>query len=117
MPIVVPRRGTRGSKLPMPRGRLGALVTSFMTVFMRRGGRIQGRPLLELTTVGRRSGRARTTVLGWFEDPSDPAARLIVASFGGSVEHPDWFLNLAAHPESVEALDGDFRVPPSVASP
>jgi hypothetical protein len=31
--------------------------------------KVQGRPLLLLTTVGAKSGRRRQTVLGWFPDP------------------------------------------------
>ena len=44
--------------------------------------------------------------MAWFADGAD--ARLIVASGGGS-QHPDWHVNLLAHPDraSIELLGGD----------
>ena len=62
------------------------------------GGRIwgkwlQGGPILLLTTVGRRSGRAHTTPLLYLREGDDI---VIVASKGGMPRHPDWFLNLEA---------------------
>jgi len=62
--------------------------------------RVQGRPLLLLHTVGARSGRTRTTMLGWFPDATDQGW-LVVASFAGAARHPAWFLNLAANPDRV----------------
>ena len=45
------------------------------------------------------------TPVGWFADGED--ARLVVAS-GGGRSHPDWFVNLMAHPDraSVELHGG-----------
>ncbi|GAA1790930.1 nitroreductase family deazaflavin-dependent oxidoreductase [Luedemannella flava] len=54
-----------------------------------------GVPCLLLTTKGRRSGIARRTPLIYGED----AGRyLLVASKGGSPDHPAWYLNLDADP-------------------
>lgn len=61
------------------------------------GGKLMGVPCLLLTTTGRKSGRARTTPLMYLPDGDD---LVIVASFGGSPQHPVWFLNLRAHPEA-----------------
>jgi deazaflavin-dependent oxidoreductase (nitroreductase family) len=77
-----------------------------MAFLSRRGMKVQGRPLLELITIGARSGSERHTVLGWFEDPNHPDARLVVASYSGSASNPAWLLNMAAHPESVRVRDG-----------
>lgn len=110
MSVVIPPRGTRGAKFPMPGGKLGSVFTSVMRFFMRRGMRVQGRPLLELITIGAKTGTTRRTILGWFDDPSDPEARLIVASKAGSASHPAWFLNLAKHPDSVHIEDGRGRI-------
>lgn len=55
-----------------------------------------GMPMLELTTVGRKSGEERLTML------SSPMQRgdtiVVVASRGGSDGHPDWYLNLVEQP-------------------
>ncbi|WP_211358048.1 nitroreductase family deazaflavin-dependent oxidoreductase [Amycolatopsis cihanbeyliensis] len=64
---------------------------------IRRGrGRFMGMDLLILNTVGRRSGRPRETPVTWFTDGAD--TWLIIASGGGS-QHPDWYVNLMAHPD------------------
>jgi deazaflavin-dependent oxidoreductase (nitroreductase family) len=63
-----------------------------------------GVPTLLLTTVGRRSGQARRTPLIYGED----AGRyLVVASKGGSPEHPAWYLNLEADPRVLVQIKGD----------
>ena len=49
-----------------------------------------------LTTTGRRTGRSRTTPLGVLADGD---RLVLVASNGGAPRHPDWYLNLTAHPE------------------
>lgn len=74
---------------------------------VRRGrGEFMGMDVLILNTVGRRSGQPRETPVAWFADGED--ARLIVASGGGS-QHPDWHVNLMAHPDqaSIELPGGD----------
>jgi deazaflavin-dependent oxidoreductase (nitroreductase family) len=60
-------------------------------------GRVAGMPVLLLTTTGRRSGRARTTPLTYFEVGDD---LVIVASNGGEDQAPAWWLNLRDHPEA-----------------
>ena len=74
---------------------------------IRRGrGKFMGMDVLILHTVGRRSGQPQQTPVAWFPDGED--ARLIVASGGGS-QHPDWYLNLMAHPDqaSIELPGND----------
>ncbi|MGY2007919.1 nitroreductase family deazaflavin-dependent oxidoreductase [Nocardia gipuzkoensis] len=75
----------------------------------RKGGKFMGMDLLILHTVGRRSGQQRESPVTWFADGAD--GRLIVASGGGS-RHPDWYVNLMAHPDraSIE-LPGHGTVP------
>lgn len=62
-----------------------------------------GMPMLELTTVGRKSGEKRVTML------SSPLQRgetiVIVASRGGSDLYPSWYLNLVDEPR----VDVNFR--------
>lgn len=60
------------------------------------GGSHGGAPVLLLTTMGRRSGKARTTPLLYL---ADDGALVVVASYGGAPKHPAWYLNLSANPE------------------
>lgn len=70
-------------------------------VYARTGGRIGGRvvnmPVLLLTTIGRRSGRVQATALTYLMDGPN---YVVIASSGGAPRHPDWYLNLQAHPEA-----------------
>lgn len=121
MPIVVTARGTRGIEWRrLPRPVMTAMFGLSHLAFAAFGGRmrVQGRPLIELETVGARSGARRHAVLGWFQDTSAKAARdestptdswLVVASNAGSARHPDWFLNMAKHPDQVWIAIGQRR--------
>ena len=51
---------------------------------------------LLLTTVGRRT--ARKSVLPLIYRPTESGGYCVIASKGGSPEHPAWFLNLQANP-------------------
>jgi deazaflavin-dependent oxidoreductase (nitroreductase family) len=62
----------------------------------RLGGRIQGLPVLLLTTTGRKTGRVRTTPLGYFEDDG---RYVIIASNAGRGSNPGWFHNLRSYPQ------------------
>jgi deazaflavin-dependent oxidoreductase (nitroreductase family) len=62
----------------------------------RKGHRWRGLPTLLLTTRGRKSGKLRRTALIYGRDGDN---YLIVASYGGAAQHPQWYLNLVAHPE------------------
>ena len=61
------------------------------------GGQFEGRPLLLLTTTGARSGQRRTTPMMYIPDRD---RLLVVASNAGAPAHPDWYRNLAAHPQA-----------------
>jgi deazaflavin-dependent oxidoreductase (nitroreductase family) len=73
------------------------------------GGEIEGMQrdrLLLLTTVGRRTGKPRTTPL-MFHREGD--ALLVIASNIGAPVHPDWYFNLVAHPRvTVEVGDQNY---------
>jgi deazaflavin-dependent oxidoreductase (nitroreductase family) len=84
-------------------------VTGMHTTFYRMtggwvGGWI-GAPVLLLTTKGRKSGKPRTQPLLYLPTETGYA---LVASYGGSDRHPDWYLNLEADPE-VEVQVGPVR--------
>ncbi len=57
-----------------------------------------GMPVVELHTVGRKSGRPRSCYL---TAPVHDSARVVlVASKGGDDRHPDWYRNLQANPDA-----------------
>ena len=60
--------------------------------------------MLRLHTVGRRSGRERITMVGYFEDGPN---LVTLAMNGWSRSDPAWWLNLQAEPEArIELPDG-----------
>ena len=73
----------------------------------RLGWAAMGMPMLELTTIGRKSGEPRSTML------SSPlqlgSSVIVVASRGGDDKHPAWFLNLLEHPEVEVVIAGKPR--------
>lgn len=54
-----------------------------------------GVPILLLTTIGRKTGRSRTTPLLYVKDGR---GWVIVGSYGGDDRHPAWWLNLQRTP-------------------
>ena len=60
---------------------------------------MMGFPTVLLTTVGAKTGKEHTHVLGGFAD--GPDAWLIVASKGGAPTNPAWFVNMAKNPDKV----------------
>lgn len=73
--------------------------------------RVQGRTLVELETVGAKTGIPRHVVLGSFpEIAASPSSWVVVASNAGSARHPAWFLNLAKHPDQVWIGSGKRRI-------
>ena len=91
---------------------LKAIFMAFNMGFYRLVGRrmrIQGRPLLLLTTIGAKTGKRRQTPLAWFEDdPPRTGSWLIVASAAGAASHPSWYVNLARRPDDA-SIDVDGR--------
>ena len=67
----------------------------------------EGAPILLLTMTGRKSGKEYTTPLIFGRDGDN---YVIVASQGGTPEHPDWYLNLEKQPEvGVQVKADKFR--------
>src|ERR671930_456169 len=113
--LEVPRPGTRGATIPRLPGPLLRFTTN--TIFrLFRNRRFMGFRVLMLTTLGARTGQERRTVVGYFDDPHNPQAVIIVASAGGSARHPDWYFNLARHPDQVWIRVGErkLRVKPEL---
>jgi len=55
-------------------------------------------PSANLTTIGAKSGRTRTSTVLYFSDGADA---ILVASSFGREKHPAWYHNLKAHPDAV----------------
>lgn len=65
-----------------------------------------GLPVVIFTTRGRKSGKIRKIPLMRVEHEGKYA---MVASMGGAPEHPEWYYNLKADPESLMVQDGADR--------
>ena len=78
-------------------------------LYRKLGGRIVdkgsgGAPVLLLTTTGRRTGLARTVVLGHITDGED---EIVAATNGGLEALPSWVLNLQADPSCTVELGSE----------
>jgi deazaflavin-dependent oxidoreductase (nitroreductase family) len=75
------------------------------------GGRVLGSafgmPVVELHTVGRKSGLSRSTMLT--APVVDGDRVVLVASKGGDDRDPDWYRNVVAHPEIELTMAGRRR--------
>jgi deazaflavin-dependent oxidoreductase (nitroreductase family) len=60
------------------------------------GGQMRGFTVLLLTTTGRKSGKKRTTPLGYFEYES---GYVIAASNAGLPSNPGWYYNVRSNPQ------------------
>jgi deazaflavin-dependent oxidoreductase (nitroreductase family) len=95
---------TRARRVQPRVGRLHAAI------LRRSGGRIRrsvllagGQPVLALTTVGRRSGKERTTAVAYVRHGQGYALGALNL---GSDRHPAWCLNLRAEPRAWIELEG-----------
>ena len=100
----------------------------FMKIFMaigiylykmssgRIGGRLSGLNVLLLTTTGRKSGKQRTTPLGYFRD--EEGSYVIIGSNAGFNTHPAWFHNLKNQPQvTIQVKDKNLKVHAEVVRP
>lgn len=73
----------------------------------RLGGKYAGKPVLVLITVGRRSGKERSTPVVYMPDGD----RWVVSPSNAGLDRPSaWWLNLQSRPEA-EIVVGGERVP------
>ena len=111
MSVEITPPGTRGANFPRPPGPVLWLMNAVQSGAFRLFGKrmqIAGLRVLKLTTRGARTGRPRSTVLGWL--PDGPDAWLVIGSIGGAARHPGWYHNLAAHPDRVWIEVGGRRL-------
>ncbi len=90
------------------------VINEFRANGGRVGGPFEGAPLLLLTSVGAKSGAARTTPLMYLPD----GERIVIfASKAGAPTNPAWYHNLLANPSATVEVGGDiFDVDVSVAT-
>lgn len=83
--------------------------------FRANGGKVKGwGSLILLTTTGAKTGQPRIAPLMLVEEGDRVLA---VASKGGAPKHPEWYLNLVAHPQvTVEVGDEKFETTAKVLS-
>jgi deazaflavin-dependent oxidoreductase (nitroreductase family) len=60
------------------------------------GSKMSGLSVALVTTTGRKTGKPRTVPVASFDDNGDV---LVIASYGGSPQHPAWFNNMVAKPD------------------
>jgi F420H(2)-dependent quinone reductase len=94
-----------GTYEPTPSRRSRKQVERYEETGGRKGGDLQGRPVIILTSIGAKTGKIRKTPLMRVEHRGDYA---VVASLGGAPQHPVWYYNLKANPH-VELQDGGTK--------
>ena len=70
------------------------------------GGRLWNAPVLLLTTIGRKTGKKRTTPLLYL---GDGERIIIVASNAGRDKEPSWWTNLRRDPHAEVRIRGDKK--------
>lgn len=83
------------------------IIAEFRENGGRVGGQFEGTPLLLLHHLGRKSGAERVNPIAY---QAVGAGYAVFASKGGADDHPDWYLNLLAHPDT-EVEVGTETVP------
>ncbi|MQA87778.1 MAG: nitroreductase family deazaflavin-dependent oxidoreductase [Streptosporangiales bacterium] len=78
-----------------PTGWVADHIRQYVETDGQEGHRWNGFPTLLLTTRGWKSGKLRRTALIYGQDDD---RYIVVASYGGSPEHPYWYRNLTADP-------------------
>jgi deazaflavin-dependent oxidoreductase (nitroreductase family) len=77
------------------------------------GGTFRGFKVLLLTTTGKKSGKRRTTPLGYIQDGD---RYVLMGSNGGMDRHPAWYHNLTANPQvEVQVLERHMKAVASLA--
>ena len=104
----------RGTVSPMPSDfMLKTMNTVHRTLlkvsFGKVGWNAGSMPVLELTTIGRKSGQPRSVMLTSPFQEGD--SLVIVASKGGDDTHPAWFLNLRDNPRVEVVWKGQAKRP------
>jgi F420H(2)-dependent quinone reductase len=110
----MPDPSPQKARLP-PRWFIRLAWTTHRRLYRWTGGRLGlwrpkpgGWGAMRLTTIGRRTGRARAVIVGYVEDGPN---LVTMAMNGWGDAEPAWWLNLQAHPDvTVDLVDGPRQV-------
>lgn len=78
------------------------VIDTYRATGGRLDGPLAGQQVLLVTHKGARTGRVRTTPLGYFDDAGTP---VVFASMMGAPRHPQWYFNLVANPDVAVEID------------
>jgi len=93
----------KGEYEPSPWDWVSKQVEQFEASGGQEAATLEGKPIVVLTTRGRKTGKLRKSALMRVEHNGEYA---VVASMGGAPTHPVWYLNLLADAQ-VTLQDGD----------
>jgi deazaflavin-dependent oxidoreductase (nitroreductase family) len=96
----------------VPKDAIFKVITKFHEVVFdltkgKIAGKASGMPVLKLTTIGRKSGQPRSTMLTTPLQEGDKV--VLVASYGGDDRDPMWYANLVANPDVEVVMSGSNR--------
>lgn len=72
------------------------IMSAHIALYRLTGGRLGGKNIVLLTTIGKKTGQPRTKPLFHIKDGT---SYIVVASAGGADKNPAWYANLAANPQ------------------
>src|SRR3954451_20752866 len=72
------------------------IMNAHIALYRLTGGRLGGKRIVLLTTIGKKSGQPRTKPLFHIKDG---ASYIVIASAGGNAKNPAWYANLVANPK------------------
>src|SRR5690348_18270168 len=75
------------------------IIEEFRATKGQLSGRMAGRQLLLLTTIGARTGEPRTAVVGYRRSGN---IFVVIASDNGAAANPSWYVNLLANPNAIK---------------
>src|SRR5690242_17126845 len=80
------------------------IIEEFRATKGQLSGRMAGRQLLLLTTIGARTGEPRTAVVGYRRSGN---IFVVIASDNGAAANPSWYVNLLANPNATIEVGPD----------
>jgi deazaflavin-dependent oxidoreductase (nitroreductase family) len=72
------------------------ILNAHIALYRLTGGRLGGKNIVLLTTIGKKSGQPRTKPLFHIKDGAN---YIVIASAGGNEKNPAWYSNLSANPK------------------
>ena len=99
---LIAESGLDGEYVPSPTESVRTQVADYEASGGVKGGTLEGRPVVILTSVGAKSGKVRKNPVMRIVDGDRYVA---VASAGGAPANPSWYANLVAHPR-IRLQDG-----------